>query len=163
MNLSFWLGEKECEIRLEQKTTHRLEARIGDHVYDVEEEWLGREKLLLKVEGKVFNIVITTHATGYQVFVNGRSFRLERKLSAGRLKEEKSRLKKRDVKLIMPGRVIQVLVTEGERVAEGQPVLIVEAMKMQNEIKSPQSGRITRLHFSAGDYVEAGSILFSVE
>jgi biotin carboxyl carrier protein len=36
-------------------------------------------------------------------------------------------------------------------------------MKMQNEIKSPQTGKISRIHFKAGDYVEAGAVLFAVE
>jgi biotin carboxyl carrier protein len=54
-------------------------------------------------------------------------------------------------------------VREGEKVREGQAVLVLEAMKMQNEIKSPQSGTITRIVPKAGDSVEAGSLLFTVE
>jgi biotin carboxyl carrier protein len=62
----------------------------------------------------------------------------------------------------MPGRVVQVLAAVGDEVKEGQPILVLEAMKMQNEIKAPQAGRLTRVRFRAGDYVEAGSILFTV-
>jgi biotin carboxyl carrier protein len=79
------------------------------------------------------------------------------------LREDKARVRKKDVKITMPGRIVQVLAAAGDPVQEGQPVLVLEAMKMQNEIKSPRPGRISRIHFSAGDYVEAGSILFSVE
>jgi biotin carboxyl carrier protein len=63
----------------------------------------------------------------------------------------------------MPGRIIKVFVEEGEEVKEGQPVLVLEAMKMQNEIKSPQSGKVTRINPKAGESVEAGALLFSVE
>ncbi len=52
---------------------------------------------------------------------------------------------------------------EGDKVKEGQAVLVLEAMKMQNEIKSPQSGIITKINPTAGDSVEAGALLFSVE
>jgi biotin carboxyl carrier protein len=63
----------------------------------------------------------------------------------------------------MPGRIVKVFIREGDRVEEGQAVLVLEAMKMQNEIKSPQSGVLSSLNFSEGEYAEAGAILFSVE
>jgi len=63
----------------------------------------------------------------------------------------------------MPGRIVKVFVEEGEEVKEGQAVLVLEAMKMQNEIKSPQPGIITKINLAAGDSVQAGSLLFSVE
>jgi biotin carboxyl carrier protein len=56
-----------------------------------------------------------------------------------------------------------VLAGEGDEVAEGQPVMILEAMKMQNEIKAPRSGTLRRLNAQAGETVEAGAVLFSVE
>jgi biotin carboxyl carrier protein len=54
-------------------------------------------------------------------------------------------------------------VKEGDKVKEGQAVLVLEAMKMQNEIKSPQTGIITKVNPAAGDSVETGALLFSVE
>ena len=63
----------------------------------------------------------------------------------------------------MPGKIIKVLVQEGESVQEGQAVLILEAMKMQNEIKSPQSGQIVRIVPREGESVETGALLFSVD
>lgn len=42
-------------------------------------------------------------------------------------------------------------------------MLVVEAMKMQNELKSPQAGRLSRIGYRAGEYVEAGAVLFTVE
>jgi biotin carboxyl carrier protein len=63
----------------------------------------------------------------------------------------------------MPGIIVKVLLAEGENVEEGQAVLILEAMKMQNEIKSPQKGKVTKIIPSAGDSVETGALLFSVE
>ena len=63
----------------------------------------------------------------------------------------------------MPGRIVKVFMKEGDKIKEGQAVLVLEAMKMQNEIKSPQSGIITKINATAGDSVEAGALLFSVE
>jgi len=62
----------------------------------------------------------------------------------------------------MPGRVIKVLVSEGDRVEQGQGVLILEAMKMENEIKAPRSGVVSSLHVSEGDSVESGVTMMEI-
>ena len=59
----------------------------------------------------------------------------------------------------MPGKIIRVLVQTGERVDAGQGLLVVEAMKMQNEIRSPKSGTVERLLVKEGQPVNAGEIL----
>jgi biotin carboxyl carrier protein len=58
---------------------------------------------------------------------------------------------------------VDVLLQEGDKVKKNQAVVILEAMKMQNEIKSPQEGTILRLGPKPGDPVEAGALLFTVE
>ncbi len=63
----------------------------------------------------------------------------------------------------MPGKVVRVLVEAGARVAAGQGLVIVEAMKMQNEMKSPQDGIVTALPVEAGATVNAGDVLAVVE
>lgn len=63
----------------------------------------------------------------------------------------------------MPGKVIRVLVKAGDRVEAGQGLLVVEAMKMQNEIRSPKSGVVERLLAVEGQPVNAGDVLAWVE
>jgi biotin carboxyl carrier protein len=59
----------------------------------------------------------------------------------------------------MPGRILRVLVSEGERVARGATLLILEAMKMEHEIKASRDGVVVRLPFRPGEQVEAGAVL----
>jgi biotin carboxyl carrier protein len=59
----------------------------------------------------------------------------------------------------MPGKVVRVLVQAGDKVEAGQGLLVVEAMKMQNEIRSPKGGVIERLHVKEGQPVNAGEVL----
>jgi biotin carboxyl carrier protein len=59
----------------------------------------------------------------------------------------------------MPGKIVRVLVQTGEAVQAGQGLLVVEAMKMQNEIRSPKSGTVERLLVKEGQPVNAGEIL----
>lgn len=59
----------------------------------------------------------------------------------------------------MPGKVVRVLVKSGSAVEAGQGLLVVEAMKMQNEIKSPKEGRVEQINASEGQAVNAGEVL----
>jgi biotin carboxyl carrier protein len=63
----------------------------------------------------------------------------------------------------MPGKVIRVLVQEGESVAFDQGLLVLEAMKMQNEIRAPKSGIVREIRVSAGATVATGEFLLSIE
>jgi biotin carboxyl carrier protein len=63
----------------------------------------------------------------------------------------------------MPGKVVRVLVREGDAVEAGQGLLVVEAMKMQNEIRSPKSGKVEKLLAKEGLAVNAGDVLAWVE
>ncbi len=66
------------------------------------------------------------------------------------------------VEAVMPGVVVELLVAEGQEVVEGQPLLILEAMKMQNEICAPSDGVVDRLHVEAGTAVVAGEKLVTL-
>ena len=63
----------------------------------------------------------------------------------------------------MPGKIVRVLVSEGSAVEAGSGVLVVEAMKMQNELKSPKKGTIQKILVSEGTAVNAGDVLAIVE
>jgi biotin carboxyl carrier protein len=66
------------------------------------------------------------------------------------------------IKAVMPGVVVEMLVAPGETVAEGQPLLILEAMKMQNEIKASSAAVVEKLHVEAGQAVASGAPLVSL-
>jgi acetyl/propionyl-CoA carboxylase alpha subunit len=69
----------------------------------------------------------------------------------------------RPVKAPMPGRVVRVLVGAGDEVEEGQGCVVIEAMKMQNELKSPKTGRVVWVAAAVGDTVGSGDVLVVVE
>jgi acetyl/propionyl-CoA carboxylase alpha subunit len=69
----------------------------------------------------------------------------------------------RAVRAPMPGRVVRVLASPGDEVVEQQGVVVLEAMKMQNEMRSPKAGRILRVAVQVGDTVAAGDLLALVE
>ena len=67
------------------------------------------------------------------------------------------------VSALMPGRVVELLVEEGAEVEKGQGIVVVEAMKMKNEIHAEKGGKVARLFVEAGQNVEGGDPLFEIE
>ena len=119
------------------------------------------------LEGQAFEFSVTPSAdgalqlrTGYQEFsadvADPRAWRGRRH---GALEAEG----RQQVLAPMPGKVIRLLVKVGDRVEAGQGLLVVEAMKMQNEIRSPKSGVVERLVAVEGQAVNAGEVLAWVE
>jgi biotin carboxyl carrier protein len=70
---------------------------------------------------------------------------------------------RREVKASMPGKVIDVLVNVGDRVESKQGLLVIEAMKMENEIKSAGAGEVKEIHVARGQAVESGEVLVVLE
>ncbi len=68
-----------------------------------------------------------------------------------------------EVKAMMPGRIVNVLVKPGDEVTHHQGVVVVEAMKMENELKSPKAGKVIEVKVSSGQTVEKGELLVVIE
>ncbi len=116
----------------------------------------------LVVAGRQYRCVLD----GDAVIIDGRRYAFEvddpRSL-AGRKGKGGAAAGPRPVKSPMPGRVVRMLVKIGEEVQEHQGVVVIEAMKMQNELKAPKAGRIASIAVSIGDAVGAGEVLVIVE
>jgi biotin carboxyl carrier protein len=63
------------------------------------------------------------------------------------------------VKTQMPGRIVRILVEEGQAVSKGEPLLVIEAMKMENEMKAPMDATVARILVAEGDLVETRAVL----
>ncbi len=67
-----------------------------------------------------------------------------------------------EIRAIIPGRVVAVSVAAGDSVAAGQQVLVVEAMKMQNELRAPREGTVARIGVAIGDTIDVGDLLLVI-
>ena len=63
----------------------------------------------------------------------------------------------------MPGKLVQVLVKPGDAVEKGQPLVVLEAMKMEHTVKAPRAGKIAQVGYAAGEQVEEGASLVELE
>jgi biotin carboxyl carrier protein len=62
----------------------------------------------------------------------------------------------------MPGRIVKVLVAEGQEIQQGAGLLVIEAMKMQNELRAPRAGRVEEIYVQEGTGVESGARLIQL-
>lgn len=112
-----------------------------------------------------FTVDVAPHGDGWDVWVAGK----RHQVSIADARDRSGKSKKIsdtgpiEVRAQMPGKVIKVLVQAGETVEAGQGVMVVEAMKMQNEMKSPKDGVISKIYAAEGVTVAAGETLLTVE
>ncbi len=105
-----------------------------------------RGEFLAHVAGRTVPVVLNGRRLGRAAADAGAGAHGEQKISAP-----------------MPGRVVRVLVAQGDHVDVRQPVVVVEAMKMENELRSPKTGRVKTVAVHAGTSVEAGRVLVVIE
>jgi len=168
MKLTAELAGTEHTLELERDGV-RVVATVDDRRYEIEAREIESGVYLLQTGGRVYECRVgraqATSATtevqiGSQVFQIALSDpkRLRHTAAAGAQAAGRAQ-----VLAAMPGKVVRVVVAQGAQVEAGDALLVVEAMKMQNEMKSPKSGTVIELHATAGATVNAGDVLVVVE
>jgi len=168
--VNYEVSEKKGEslrIGLREIGESQYEVTIGDDSVHVDAVRSGRTLYSVIEDGQQFEAVVDENgAHGFDVLVGGRIFHLESvdertRLLAGSAMPVTSG--PQTVLAEMPGKIAKVSVEVGVEVSEGQGIVVVEAMKMENEIPSPIAGIVVEIAVSPGDTVEAGTTLFVVE
>ena len=126
------------------------------------------EKRTVKVNGEEFEVEINLNDDGsYETTVDGQTFTIEvpnaQATPRARRKAGGKKKKSGTVSANIPGKVVTVEVAEGDVVKEGQVILILEAMKMQNEIQAPVDGTVITVACEEGQAIEANVPLVVIE
>jgi glutaconyl-CoA/methylmalonyl-CoA decarboxylase subunit gamma len=146
--------------------TGALEVTVGGRSAQVDVVSVGRV-LSVCIDGKVVDLTtegtppdIGAVASGHRSYVRVES---ERMRAADAAKKGKTGGGEGVLKSPMPGRVVKVLIKAGDEVELGQALVVIEAMKMENELKARRAGKIARVHVEAGAAVEANARLITFE
>jgi biotin carboxyl carrier protein len=163
--VTVWLevgGKKVRVVLPSELSAGAMECSVDGRAVSVDVRTLETGVMSLLVEGRQYRCVLD----GDGVVIGGRRYGFEvedpRSLQ-GRRGAGAGAEGPRPVKAPMPGRVVRVLVEVGDEVEEGQGVVVIEAMKMQNELKSPKAGQVVRVGAGVGDTVGSGDVLVVVE
>lgn len=161
------------DISIDGKT-HRVKIVRSNDVWDcklggedipVNVRVAGESVLSLLVDGKSYEVKRESGSTGMHIWVGSNRYAAEVRdpRSLRNRRGEAEATGPRKLLAPMPGRVVRVLVEEHAAVEAGQGVVVVEAMKMQNEIKSPKKGVVQKLTAAVGASVNAGDVLAIVD
>jgi biotin carboxyl carrier protein len=138
----------------------------GEPAVEVAAQILRPGVLSLHIDGKTYRCVLEESAEGTAILLAGKR-RLYRVDDPRSLKSRRSRHGgaegPKTVTAPMPGRIVRVLTSVGDAVEAHQGVVVIEAMKMQNELKSPKAGKVVQLRVEPGGTVAAGDVLAVIE
>ncbi len=155
---------KEIEVEI----IDEKHIRVGERLLDVDFESVsGQPVYSLIMDGKSYEAFVYPDEDNWQVLLRGRLFPVtvederEKRLrnAAGGAVAESGEF---HLKAPMPGLIVAVLVNEGDLIEKGQVLVVLESMKMQNELKAPRAGTIGRVRVKANETVEQKQTLLSV-
>jgi biotin carboxyl carrier protein len=161
------IGEREERVGIEERDG-RYRVTIGEREHDVDAARLsGSSTLSLLIDGRAHEAEVVPQGGGYLVVVASRSLAVEVQdevlARAGRRPRTLSPAGPLAIVSPMPGLVIEVRATPGRRIAAGDPLVIVEAMKMQNELAATSDAVVKEVRVRPGQTVAAGDVLVTFD
>ncbi|MGE0719254.1 MAG: biotin/lipoyl-containing protein, partial [Alphaproteobacteria bacterium] len=134
---------------------------VGGTTFEAEARPLADGAMRVRLGDAVLTASVVAAGDDLVVFAEGASHRL-RRLDPS-MPSAAAEAASGSLRAPMPGRVARVLVAEGDRVGRGQPLMVLEAMKMEHTIAAPADGRVATLRYREGDLVDEGAELLSLE
>ena len=160
-------ARESVPVDIEDLGDGRYAIRIGGRTHTVDARALEHGAVSLLVDGRSYDVELDESGDEVQVLVDFELLTVdvadERAVSLRAGAAGFSVTGKVLVTAPMPGKVVRVLVAPGAQVTEGQGLVVVEAMKMENELKSPKAGTVVEVFAKEGSVVEANAKLLTVE
>ena len=168
MKLNAELNNENYEIEIKSEG-EKVFARVDDREYELEASKVEQNVYLLKNDHKIYEVFVSPKSdenAPYKVKIKNYDFEINL-IDPKRLRGSKTADGQADgiaeIKTAMPGKLVRVLIEPGAEIKQGEPILVVEAMKMQNEMKSPKDGIVKEIRFAEGATVNAGDVLAVIE
>ncbi len=166
------IGTADFNLEVIRRGGGRYTVRLNGEEREVETRGMGGA-VALSIDGRLWDAAISRERKAaarngdrsYGVTIDGRHYPVQildplRQAAAASGPQQGGRV---EIRSTMPGRIAAVLVKKGQAIKAGQGLVVVEAMKMENEIASPNDGTVGAVAVSVGDAVEMGALLVTVD
>jgi biotin carboxyl carrier protein len=163
VEFEFTVGEAKRKVLTDGRASTTV--LVDDRSYEVDWKRVDGDVLSLLIGGRSYTARVARDEGGLTVWIGGHRVRLEvptgdsESVAVARGSGPASGV----IKAPMPGSVVKVLVGEGDTVAVNQSLVIVEAMKMENEVRSPVAGTVKKVNVAAGDSVGTTEAMLEIE
>jgi Acetyl/propionyl-CoA carboxylase, alpha subunit len=165
MKLKAIVGEREEDLLLKIEDG-RVSAEIGNRVYNLGVREIEPDSYMFLLNTNVHECRVSASKNTFDVSVHGRNYSVTivdpKRLRSGQ-NSDRHHHGVTEILAPMPGKVVRVQTQTGATVEKGAGVVVVEAMKMQNEMKSPRDGIVVSINVEPGDTVNAGDVLAVIE
>jgi len=166
MNYLATIGDREVKITVEEVGVARYRVTSDGREYLVDAHQVQDSVWSILYGGDSFEVDVQGRDNEYEVLIGGDCHKftlMNEQLKALSRAGGKAAAGKALITSPMPGKVVKLLVDEGEEVRSDQGVIVVEAMKMENELKSAIAGKVKEIFVQEGEVVESGAKLLLVE
>lgn len=143
------VDDKKYKYELTHINNETYLLKLGNKVYQLTAERVSNDSFSIYVDGNALDIVVRS-------VLQEKAIEQLELASAGKPKNL-------SVKAPMPGMILKIKKSAGESVVTGESIIILEAMKMENDIHSPADGKISSIAVLQGNAVEKGTVLFTIE
>lgn len=147
-NSTIVIDGKQMHYELINLNTHTYKLRLGNKIFDISLEKLNSDELSLQIDGKHLSVTVRTSLQE----------KASKLISSGAQAHSEI-----EVKAPMPGMILKINKHAGDNVQVGEPLAILEAMKMENILKSPGSGKIKEIRANQGEPVEKNAVILVIE
>lgn len=162
MKLQAEVNSEKYNLEL-KRDGEKVFAKIDEREYELETSEVEPNVYLFKHNNKIYQVYAAENGIvnigNHQLEVN----LIDPKRLRGAAGADGNTDGAAEIKTAMPGKVVRILVEIGAEIQKGEGVIVVEAMKMQNEMKAPKDGIIKEIRFSEGTTVNAGDVLVIIE
>jgi biotin carboxyl carrier protein len=159
-------GEREERVRV-RRVDSGYEVTIGERTYQVDALELQNDVRSLRIDGEHHEVSVRRRGEDYVVTSRQGTATVSATDPLTHLAQQtrggKGGRRHERVSAYMPGRVVAVLVQEGDSVTAGQGIVVLEAMKMENEIRAEHEGTVRQIFVQPGQAVDTGEPLFELE
>ena len=161
MKLKALIGDREEDLVIKLEDG-RVSADVGGRAYDLEVRQPQPGAYLFFLNNDVHECRVSERAASFAVSIRGRNYEVTivdpKRLRSGQ-NSDRHQHGVAEILAPMPGKIVRVQTEAGASVEKGTGVVVVEAMKMQNEMKSPRAGVVVSINVKPGDTVNAGDVL----
>ncbi len=168
MKVDAIINKRKAQIELISKIQNRYKIKVDDKIFDFNVISTENGSYSIIYNNKSWNLEVAKSAgfNTYTVYKFGQSFKVEIEDALSKYKKNKDLgLQGAENNIIapMPGKIVKVLVTEGQKVKVGDTILIISAMKMESEFKSAVDGVVKKIHSKDDDIVNGDQLLVEIE
>ena len=162
MKRQYEWGGRRCELDIESLGDHRYRLRQGEETQELSARPLADGGWLIQRGVKTVRVYAHAEGDERQIWLAGRCYRL-RQVERRRVEGALTGGEHGSLRAEMPCQIVKILVAAGEEVAEGEPLLLMEAMKMELRLAAPVAGRVGEWFVVEGQVVPRGGELLRFE